>query len=113
MPKLNKTETYAIKWLAHTGLDVSEISKELKVSEQQILRILEKEQPLNNNNKIKDGSSPAKSNKSNLMINQTAVKKTKSVSVMTEAASQQNDAVNKNLKPYNKNEKNIFRPNNA
>lgn len=109
MSRLSKVDSYAIKWLAHTGLTPSEISKELKLSEEQIMKVLEKEAPLTNTDKVKTGSSPVKQEKT-LMINQTAVKKNKSVSVMTEAASQQNDQELKKPRSAIKHNKDIFRP---
>ena len=114
MAKLSKTEKYAIQWLAYQGFDVASISKELKISETSINNILEKNQHINADNKVPSGSEPVgKNNKSKtLMINETAVKKTKSVSVMTEAASQQGDEARKKISVRNNN-KNIYRPHNA
>lgn len=113
MSKLSKVDSYAIKWLAHTGLNKSEISKELKISEEQIQKVLEKENPMQNNDKVKTGSSPVKTQNKNLMINQTAGKKTKTVSIMTEAASQHNDQEIKKPRSSNKHSESIFRPHNG
>jgi hypothetical protein len=112
MSRLSKTETYAALWLASQGSDVASISKELKIEEKSIVSILEKHNSTNTD-KIKTGSGPTKQNKQKtLMVNETAVKKNKSVSVMTEAASQRNDQVIKNMRSTNNN-KNIFRPHNG
>jgi len=113
MPRISKIETYAILWLNNQGLDIAEISKELKIAEKSVISTLEKN---NNTNidKIKTGSRPSKKNddKKSLMINETSIKKNKSVSIMTEAASQKNDEVVKNMRNENSNN-NIFRPNNG
>lgn len=109
MAKLSKTEKYAIQWLSYQGLDTASISKELKISETSINNVLEKNQHINGDNKVKSGSEPVKNKSKTLMINQTAVKKTKSVSIMTEAASQQGDEARKKVSIRNNN-KNIYRP---
>lgn len=114
MSRLSKTESYAALWLYHTGMDVPSISKELKISEESVTSILEKNNKTNSDDKIKNGSAPTtkKNKQKTLMINETSVKKNKSVSVMTEAASQQNDEVLKNMRNEQKNS-NIFRPYNG
>lgn len=110
MSRLSKTETYAILWLNHTGVSVAEISTELNVSEKSVTSILEKHSETNRD-KIKTGSEPTKKKQSKtLMVNETAVKKNKSVSIMTEAASQQSDQVLKNMRSR-LSDKGIFRPN--
>lgn len=112
MTRLSKTDKYAILWLSHTGLHSAEISQELKISEENITKVLEKATPMSNDNKISTGSEPVKSN--NLMINETAGKKTKSVSIMTGAASQENDRILKEMKPSSSRHTGaIFRPNNG
>lgn len=114
MSKLSKIETYAALWLSYTGMDIPSISKELKITEQSVISILEKNNKTNTNNKIKNGSAPTtkKNQNKSLMINETTSKKNKSVSVMTEAASQQNDEILKNMRNVQKNN-NIFRPYNG
>jgi len=112
MPKqLSKTQSYAIKWLSHSGLDTSTISKELKIAEETVTEVLEKGQPVNEN-KVPNGSEPTKKKSKNLLINETAVKKSKSVSIMTEAASQRSDEARRVAKNRSS-DKNIFRPNNG
>jgi hypothetical protein len=110
MARSSKIETYAVQWLALKGYDVAFISKELKIEEEKVRSILEKGENIDNNNKIKNGSSSVKAGEQNLMINETAVKRTKSVSVMTEAASQRNDETLKNMQPQAKHSEAIFRP---
>jgi hypothetical protein len=111
MSRLSKTEIYAIKWLASEGEDAGSISKQLKIPEDKIISVLEKNQPMNKE-KIRSGSEPSKNKQKTLMINETAVKKNKSVSIMTEGASQRNDEVIKNM-VSKKEHTAIFRPNNG
>lgn len=111
MVKLSKIETYAILWLSNTGLDSAAISKELKLPEDKIIKVLEKNQPRDNENKVKTGSEPVKGK--SLMINETAGKRNKSVSIMTGAASSVIDEVYKNMPSSNKHNGAIFRPNNG
>lgn len=113
MSKLTKVDGYAILWLSHSGMDVATISKELKLPEKSITNLLEKKNGTNETNKVKTGSEPVgKTKPKTLMINETASKKKKSVSVMTEAASQKNDEIIKNISRKSDN-KNIFRPYNG
>lgn len=113
MSKLTKVDSYAILWLAHSGMDVAGISKELKLPEKSIINLLEKQNGTNETNNVKTGSEPVgKTRPKTLMINETASKKKKSVSVMTEAASQKNDEIIKNINRTH-NDKNIFRPYNG
>lgn len=110
MSRVSKLETYSVQWLAQKGHDVAFISKELKLSEEKVTEILEKSENVSNENKIKTASDPVKGSDKSLMINETSVKKTKSVSIMTEAASQRNDEVLKNMNPQSKHSEAIFRP---
>lgn len=111
MVRLSKVETYAILWLSSTGLDSASISKELKLPEDKIIKVLEKKQPRDNENKIKTGSEPVQGK--NLMINETAGKRNKTVSIMTGAASSAIDNVYKNMPLSNKHSGSIFKPNNG
>lgn len=110
MSRVSKLEAYAVQWLAYKGNDVAFISKELKIEEQKVTEILEKCENVDNSNKIKTGSGSVKASEKTLMVNETAVKKTKSVSIMTEAASQKNDEILKNMPPVAKHHDAIFRP---
>jgi predicted transcriptional regulator len=116
MNKTNKTQQYAIQWLDSKNYSVSEISKELNITESTVIKILEKHKPTNNieDTNIKTASSSASKTRSkNLMINQTSVKKNKSVMIMTPEASMSNDESRKNIVGKGKpNESAIFRPNN-
>lgn len=115
MSRLSKAEKYAILWLSYQKKEVAEISKELKIEESKIKNVLEKYQSTNNNIKTKAGSEPATKNnqRQNLMINETVGKKTKNVSIMTQAASMSFDEKMKKVPLGRKSqtEKSIFRPN--
>jgi hypothetical protein len=112
MPRTSKVEKYAIQWLSYQGFDIASISKELKLPENSIQNILEKNQHINKDNIVPSGSEPVGTKKKpkSLLINETAVKKTNSVAIMTEAASQQVDEARKRISTRNNN-KNIYRPN--
>jgi hypothetical protein len=93
MARISKVQTYAVKWLSQEGKTPDEISEELKLSSDQVKKILEK-----NNSVNKDGSSikttqePVVSKSKNMMINTTMGKQSKTVSIMTREASEYNDA---------------------
>lgn len=101
MARISKANTYAINWLAQQNKNKEEIAQELKLSVDQVAKVLEQFNSVN-----KDGAStkttqePASRSKS-LMINTTMGKKTNTVSIMTKDASEYNDAVKKNAPPAN------------
>jgi transposase len=99
---MNKTKEYAIKYLLSQKKSPEEIAKELKVS----ISIVKSYQ-------TEEKTKPAKTDKTKeLMIRQTSSKKSNSVSIMTEAASQVSDEFIKNIGPSTKNTNTyIFRPN--
>jgi len=107
MPKLSKTKQYAVKYLSQQGLSPEDISKELKVSVDQVKSLITTDatEPAAN-------TKPAKGDKTKeLMIRQTSGKKINSVSIMTQAAAQLSDEFLKNIeKPANSTDKYIFRP---
>ena len=111
MPRLNKTQTYAIQWLNSQKKEVVEIADELKLSEKQVLTVLEKASTATNDqSSVKTTKSPAGNRSQNLMIRHTAGKKTNNVSIMTGEASALHDEL-KNKTGFNPNtEKAIFRP---
>jgi hypothetical protein len=101
MAKLSKTKEYAIRYLSdNMGLNAQQISKELKLSIEDIEKILPPMKESLKEDKTKD-----------LRISQTAVKKINSVSIMTEAASQVNDEMIKNMNTSGRNLNSvIFKP---
>lgn len=110
MARLNKTQIYAIRWLNSQGKDVRQISDELDITNSQVQKTLEKNSiSKTNNDAIKTAKEPA-SKSQNLMIRETASKKTKNVSIMTKEASQLNDQMKNQAAKHPLTEKAIFRP---
>lgn len=103
--KKDKSTEYAIKYLSEIHKnDVKTISLELGISEAIVEGVLNQQSE----------PEPRKISKSqNLMIRHTSNKKTNNVTVMTEAASQLNDELKKNMpSSSSRTAKNsIFRPN--
>lgn len=114
MPKLNKTQTYAIKWLNSQNKSSLEIADELKLTEKQVINIVEKSTqslPAKDSQIKTKTSLPNNTRSQNLMIRHTAGKKSNNVSIMTGEASALNDELKKNQTGFNPNtEKAIFRP---
>lgn len=94
-PKNRKQLEYAIQYLKSTSeMSEKEIAKELGVTENDVLTIsknIEETKP-----KTKT-STKTRSKSHELMIRHTSNKKTNNVSIMTEAASQYNDEIKKNV----------------
>jgi hypothetical protein len=103
--KKNKSVEYAIKYLSEIQKkDINTIALELEIPEAIVEEVIgEKSEP-----KAKRTSKSQK-----LMIRQTSNKQINNVSIMTEAASQLNDELKKNMKnSVSRTAKNsIFRPN--
>ena len=109
MPRTNRTQKYAALWLHSQGWDVSKISNELDLTDTQIKRIVKEVQ---SENKIKTASSVVSKdpNSKNLMITESQSGAHK-VSVMTKAASEQNEKDSKKYVDLKKvNQDSIFRP---
>jgi hypothetical protein len=99
MAKNKKTTEYAVKYLRESSkMSDAQIAKELNITEEEVSKF-----------------PPTKISRSkNLMINETMSKKQKTVSIMTESASQLNDDLTKKLKNSRPNKPItdcIFRPN--
>lgn len=111
MSRLNKTQTYAIMWLNSQNIEPIKIADELKLNLKQVSTVLEKQSQSGTNN-IETKSSPV-SKRKNLMVNETAVKKTNSVSIMTKEASAMNDELQKKIDSSSVRRSNdaIYRPN--
>lgn len=94
MISLNKSDKYAIELLYSKNKTIEEIAKELKLTDKQVKRVIDKlpkEEP-------KTISQETKTDKTkNLMIRQTSAKKSNTVSIMTEGASQLGDDFIKGL----------------
>lgn len=114
MARLSKTQNYAVLWLNSQGLDLVKIADELGLTEKQVISVIEKgaNHKISANSPVKTVQSPANSRSKNLMITQTAGKKTKNVAIMTQEASQLNDELKKSQSGSKKYKDNvIYRPN--
>lgn len=103
MAKISNTKKYAILYLYESQkMSVDDISKELKITKQDINSIV----------KITKKAMPEKEDKTkNVMIRQTAGKKSNTVSIMTQAASQISDEHIKNMSNTTQDTSSfIFRP---
>lgn len=99
MSRISKNNTYAIKYLAAQGLDAEGIAKELNLNTENVQAIMVSEDLIPKPPAAKD-----------LMINKTAVKKTNSVSIMTQEASMMNDHNRAKYTQGQKNTSHIFQP---
>jgi orotate phosphoribosyltransferase-like protein len=105
MPKLNKTQKYAIQWLHSTGLDSDAIAKELNVTTEQVVSLMPKAEI------AASPTAAAIPSAKDLMITHTSGKKINSVAIMTKEASQIGDESKKNAPQINiEDKKGIFRP---
>lgn len=118
MSKLNKIQIYAICWLNSINKSTLDIADELKVTEKQVLTVLEKNtspktEETDNQLKTVTSSATPKITPKDLMINQTSAKKTNSVSIMTKEASELSDELRKKVSSNSKTDqqRGIFRPN--
>lgn len=102
--------TYAVYYLSDQGIPSKNISKELGIS-LKIVKDIIGNRETQKNEKIKTTSGKATSK--DLMIRETSVKGTKSVAIMTKAASEVNDEFKKQLNTtVSRTAKNsIYRPN--
>lgn len=108
---MENNNKYATYYLSDLGMDTAKIAKELKIKAKDVRDVLENRQKDNSVNSIKTTSS--KVNSKNLMITETAAKGTKSVAIMTKAASEINDEFKKKMdSTQSRTAKNaIFKPN--
>jgi hypothetical protein len=107
MSKLNKTQIYAIRWLANQGTTQERIAAELDLNIEQVIKTLEKYGSSDKSNAIEEKQSPVKQSS---MITETSGKRTKNVAIMTKEASEQHDAARHKTQTVNNNENSIFRP---
>jgi orotate phosphoribosyltransferase-like protein len=97
--KISKNNMYAIKYLVAQGLNSEQIASELNLNVDNIQSIIVSENLLSKAPTAKD-----------LMINKTAVKKTNSVSIMTQEASMVNDSNRAQYQSDSKKSEHIFNP---
>jgi hypothetical protein len=114
MTRTSKYQKYAIYWLFHTGKSAEDISVELNLNIEQVMKTLEKGfvPAKNSEESIQTSSKPV--GKKSLMINETMGKKNNQVMIMTEQASMEHDSTrsrrNSKVKTRYRENKNIFRP---
>jgi DNA-directed RNA polymerase specialized sigma subunit len=108
MIKINKTQTYAIRWLHTQNKTVAEIANELDLKEEDVNKAIEKFGVPQTESNVKTAKSSSKSK--NLMINETSTKKNNHVSIMTKEASEYNDSVRQKNQTNPNTQKAIFRP---
>lgn len=90
--KITKLQKYSILWLNHNKLSVDQIAEELNLSKKQIDTVISEN---TNTDKVKTKSSPVGNSPSkNLMIRETANKKSH-VAIMTKESSMVNDEAKK------------------
>jgi DNA-binding transcriptional MerR regulator len=108
---MENNNKYATYYLFDSGVGPAKIAKELNIKLKDVRDILENRQKDNSSKSIKTTSS--KVNSKNLMITETAAKGTKSVAIMTKAASEVNDEFKKKMdSTQSRTAKNaIFKPN--
>ncbi len=107
---MSNNNKYAVYYLHDEGANEKSIAKQLKLKLAEVRAII-KDRPAKQSEKIKTTSSRV--NSKNLMITETAAKGTKSVAIMTKAASEVNDEYKKNMDAtQSRTAKNaIFKPN--
>ena len=108
MSKITKLHKYSVHWLIHQGWDTKDISKELKLTADQINKILDVENNTESQPSeiVSQKTTPAK----DLMITHTSGKKINSVAIMTKEASEIGDTNRNTAKISDKTLKGIFRP---
>jgi len=112
MSRISKTQIYAICWLSSQNKTIDKISEEIKLSVDEVTKVLEKHFS-NQNKNIKTGSEKVDIKNNNLMINQTSGKNNPGVSIMTKEASEKADAMrDKTTSKILESNKAIFRPKN-
>lgn len=112
MSRINRTQTYAALWLNSQGWSITKIANELELSDKQIQNAIDKFNQQKGSKSIKTVSTPvAQSPSKNLMIRETANKKTH-VAIMTKESSMINDELKKkNSNGPIRNNTGIYRPN--
>jgi hypothetical protein len=120
MARLSNVQIYAIRWLHSQNTTLDKIVSELDLTEKQILNTLEKFAEAKTeatDQEIRTASEQVSAEKTpnpkSLMITQTSGKKTPSVAIMTQAASELADEMKKNMtiQQVPDHKRGIFRPN--
>ena len=104
MNKLTKKDKYAIQFLYQQGWNDIDIAKELDLSDKSVKSFIKKYLSETQKTNTSESVAHTKEDKTkNLMIRQTAAKKSNTVSIMTHGASQIGDEFYKNAKSNPKN----------
>jgi hypothetical protein len=116
MNKMTKIHRYAIYWLNSQNRSSIEIANEIKLSEKQVIAVLETHTPTKDTQFAHEPTEMVenKISSKDLMISRTSAKGTKSVSIMTKEASELNDAMKKKAVTDTQKsdaQRGIFRPN--
>lgn len=103
--RLNKIQKYAIQWLVHNNIEITEIIKELKIPENVVKSFIEKNHNTSIDNTIKTSSSQATSKQ--LMIRNTSAKNNNTVAIMTKEASEIGDSFKKSINDNHGSKRNV------
>jgi ribosomal protein L24 len=106
MARINKTQTYAIRWLNSQGLTNEKIAEELDLNIEQEQKTIEKFTVASNEQQVTTASSPV----NNPMITKTSGKGINNVAIMTKEAAEQHDANRAKFTSSSQTSKAIFRP---
>lgn len=109
MTKITKIKKYAIQWLHSQNFTIKQISKEVSLTENQVLSVLNTE-PKVTTDTVTDSSPSIKAK--DLMITHTSGKRVNNVSIMTKEASEMGDALKTSHSTLNPTQLNkaIYRP---
>lgn len=103
MNKLTKKDKYAIQFLHQQGSTDDYIAKDLGLEINQVKRFISKNLKTTNKQSSPEPEKPKTDKTKNLMIRQTSDKKTNTVSIMTQGASQIGDEFYKSVNSSPKN----------
>lgn len=104
MNKITKKDKYAIQFLHQQGSNEADIAKELELDIKQVKRFISKNMKSETTASDSETKSETKKDKTkNLMIRHTSDKKSNTVSIMTQGASQVGDEFYKTMNSSPKN----------
>jgi hypothetical protein len=116
MAKINKTQTYAIRWLHSQGKNNETIASELDITTKQVGSVIDKyttSSTETTESQLDTKKSPVSKAK-DLMIKETSAKRSRNVMIMTKEASELGDEMKKKMRNHSArpDENVIFRPQN-
>jgi hypothetical protein len=103
MNKLTKKDKYSIRFLHQQGSTEDYIAKDLGLEINQVKRFISKNLKIIDEQSVSDIEQTKTDKTKNLMIRQTSAKKTNTVSIMTQGASQVGDEFYKSVNASPKN----------